>query len=110
MAYVEEALFDLVNADADVSADVGTRIYSGRAPEDTAYPLLIYQKVSGVRVDDHGRFGSRGPALLVPGLREDLRGRGRTVEQSPRGTRQLYRHADGRPDVDPRRERVGSTV
>ena len=53
MAYVEEALLSVAVNNAPLAALVGTRIYPQRAPEGTAHPLILYGKISGVRVSDH---------------------------------------------------------
>lgn len=65
MAYVEEALFAMLSADADIAAVVGARIYPKAAPQGTAKPLLVYEKVSGVRVDDHDGSDLAAPRISV---------------------------------------------
>jgi hypothetical protein len=41
---VEEALYSLLTADAEVSAIVGTRVFPGVAPQDVAAPYVLYRK------------------------------------------------------------------
>lgn len=47
----EKAVASLLNADAGVAALVGTKIYGGAAPDETAAPLLVYRKQSAERVE-----------------------------------------------------------
>ena len=47
----EKAIASLLNSSAGVTALVGARIYGGAAQEEAPTPLLIYRKLSAVRVD-----------------------------------------------------------
>lgn len=49
----EKAVSSLLNADAGVAAIVGTKIYGGAAPDETAAPLLIYRKQSADRPEQN---------------------------------------------------------
>lgn len=46
---VEAAIYTLLKDAAGVSALAGTRIYPILAPQDSAYPLITYQRISGAR-------------------------------------------------------------
>jgi len=47
MNEINNGLYDALYADAAVLADVGTRIYRGRAAQGATYPLITFQKVGG---------------------------------------------------------------
>ena len=65
MAYVEDAFYDRIANDAAVSAIVGTRIYPKSARKGVSMPLLIYEKVSGVRINDHDGSDLAAPRMSV---------------------------------------------
>lgn len=49
MASVEERLFSRLSGHVGLSALVGTRVYPVVAPQSPTYPLVLVQRVSGVR-------------------------------------------------------------
>ena len=50
MTSIKEAIFSHLTHDDAVVAFVGDRVYpAGTAPKEPRYPLLTYQKISGVR-------------------------------------------------------------
>lgn len=60
MSDIEEAIRDKLLNDANVSALVGTRIYSSELPQKPTYPALIYE-----RVDSERDFTMEGPSGFV---------------------------------------------
>lgn len=46
----EKVVVDLLKADAGVTALVGSRIHPGRLPQNTAFPAISYELVSGTEV------------------------------------------------------------
>ena len=47
---LEEGLFAYLTAVPGIAAQAGTRVYPAPAPEDPTYPLIVYQRISTVRV------------------------------------------------------------
>lgn len=47
---LEEGLVSYLNSIAGITAQAGTRVYPAPAPEDATYPLIVYQRISTVRV------------------------------------------------------------
>ena len=41
-------VFSLLSTDSDVAARVGSRIYPGRAPQDSAFPRIVYTIVDAM--------------------------------------------------------------
>lgn len=60
MAEAEQALIDLLKADASVAAIVGTRIYFTQAPQTPVLPYAVMFRVDGPRV-----YGMEGASGLV---------------------------------------------
>lgn len=54
MATIEEALKALLVADAGVNAVVAGRVYPVMHPQGAGLPAVVYRRVSGVRVGQHG--------------------------------------------------------
>jgi len=66
MSVIEEAVYTHLKTDANVAALVGTRIYPLVAPQDAAYPLLVYQRISTPRVRSHsGPSGLAYPRIQI---------------------------------------------
>lgn len=61
MATVEEGLIDHLEADANITAIVGTRIYIKDVPQEPTYPLIVYERQSTERL----AFGLDGPSGLT---------------------------------------------
>lgn len=57
---IEEALYTYLIAHAGLSALVGDRVYPLVAPQDATYPLVVYQRISGIRIHSHS-----GPSGLA---------------------------------------------
>lgn len=49
MPTIEFAIFEHLNADADLTALLGDRIFPMVMHQDAAIPSIVYQKISGVR-------------------------------------------------------------
>lgn len=47
MSIIEERLFDTLTTDTDIVALVGNRVYPVIVPEQTEYPCISYQVISG---------------------------------------------------------------
>lgn len=63
---VETAIRARLVADATVSGLIGTRAYALVLPQETAYPAITYNRVSGVRVHDlDGPAGRGTPRISV---------------------------------------------
>jgi len=60
---IESGLRDLLTGDAAVSALVGRRVFPAPAPQDTAWPFVTWQRISGLR--DQTLDGPSGMALPV---------------------------------------------
>lgn len=57
---LEEGLVAYLTGVPGIAAQVGSRIYPAPAPEDVTYPLIVYQRISTVRVRS-----LNGPAQLA---------------------------------------------
>lgn len=51
MASIEDAIYGKLNADANVTAIVGNRIFPIKMPDRTAMPAISYARVTGPRVE-----------------------------------------------------------
>lgn len=58
MATVNEALYELLTANAGVAALVGDRVYPVKMPQKAAFPAIVYAKSGGAR--SHSNDGSSG--------------------------------------------------
>lgn len=59
MALLEDGLYSVLSGEATVTAQVGTRIYPMRAPQNATYPLAVYQRITGGRDAVHEDSSTR---------------------------------------------------
>ena len=106
MATIEEALKGLLVANVGVNAVVAGRVYPVVHPQGASLPAIVYQRISGVRVGQHGAVsGLAHPRFqfTLPG--HDVRGGERTGEPGAGGAGSLHRDAVlGACGCDPGRE------
>ena len=51
---IEEQIFSILTADSGLSAIVDSRIYPMSIPQEGRTPCIVYQKITGPRLYDHG--------------------------------------------------------
>ena len=61
MSLIEDALVNLIKADADLKGVISTRFYPVIMPQNTSFPAMTYLRISGVRQQSHG--GASGLAF-----------------------------------------------
>jgi len=60
MSVIEEAIRNKLLNDANVSALVGTRIYTNEIPQKPTYPVILYEQINSER-----DFTMQGPSGIV---------------------------------------------
>jgi hypothetical protein len=63
MATLEEAIYTRCMADGTLSGLISTRLYPLNAPEGAVYPCVVYQVISGGRINAHAVSGSGATGL-----------------------------------------------
>ena len=64
-ATIEEAIHDILVADSSVKA-ITTRCYPSTLPQNPTYPLILYAKVTGERINDlSGPSGMAHPRFQI---------------------------------------------
>lgn len=95
----ERAVAAILNAHAGVAAIVGTKIYASIAPEESTAPLLVYRKVSALRVltlsvSAQAEVDARIEVLVVARTYEELKSLGEQVRLALAYARGTYAATD----------------